>query len=449
MKPEERAREGVFLAFQYPVEIPGVSNVYFLKNAVNAIRKHRGQPELDAIDFLQLTREKAQLVQIDEELDQAPRQRGILGRREEAQRDLPDGGPRAGARDPGRDGFGPRHRRPADRGLGRQRAARSPERSMIVVTHYQRLLNYIVPDFLHVLVEGQIVRSGGKELALELEERGYAWLEKEPAPARRRQRRPWKPSPKRRGSPRTLDRGGDRSGEPAWLAARRRAARERFEKLGFPTPKIEEWRYTSVGPIVDTPWRHDRDAAGPAVRLEGPAAGVRVLSLAQALERGAGARSKRASARSRAPNRTPSPLLNTGARSPTTPSSSSSAAPSSRARSRSATRRPTRRAPPCSYPRCLVLAGDGSQASVVERFAGRRNATSGTPSPRSLLGDGAVLDARQAPAGGPARSDTSTRSRSRQARGFPLRLAQHRARVARSRAPTSGSASKAKARSAS
>jgi Fe-S cluster assembly ATP-binding protein len=182
LKPEERAREGMFLAFQYPVEIPGVSNVYFLKNAVNAIRKHRGLPELDAMDFLQLTKEKARLVQIDEDLVKRPVNEGFSGgekkRNEIFQMAVLE--PSLAILDETDSGLDIDALRIVASGVN---ALRSPERSMIVVTHYQRLLNYIVPDFLHVLVEGQIARSGGKELALELEERGYAWLEKEPSPA--------------------------------------------------------------------------------------------------------------------------------------------------------------------------------------------------------------------------------------------------------------------------
>ena len=182
MKPEERAREGVFLAFQYPVEIPGVSNVYFLKNAVNAVRKHRGLPEYDAIEFLALVKQKAKLVQIDEELVKRPVNEGFSGgekkRNEIFQMAVLE--PALAILDETDSGLDIDALRIVASGVN---ALRSPERSMIVVTHYQRLLNYIVPDFLHVLVEGQIVRSGGKELALELEEKGYAWLEREPAPA--------------------------------------------------------------------------------------------------------------------------------------------------------------------------------------------------------------------------------------------------------------------------
>jgi len=182
MKPEERAREGVFLAFQYPVEIPGVSNVYFLKNALNAIRKHRGLPELDAIDFLALTKEKARLVQIDEDLVKRSINEGFSGgekkRNEIFQMAVLE--PSLAILDETDSGLDIDALRIVASGVN---GLRTRDRSMIVVTHYQRLLNYIVPDFLHVLVEGQIVRSGGKELALELEEKGYAWLEKEPAAA--------------------------------------------------------------------------------------------------------------------------------------------------------------------------------------------------------------------------------------------------------------------------
>jgi Fe-S cluster assembly ATP-binding protein len=183
MSPEIRAREGIFLAFQYPVEIPGVSNVYFLKNALNAIRKHRGEPELDAMDFLKLTREKAKLVDIDEDLVKRPVNEGFSGgekkRNEIFQMAILD--PTLAILDETDSGLDIDALRTVAAGVNQ---LRSPARSMIVVTHYQRLLNYIVPDFLHVLVDGSIALSGGKELALELEERGYAWLEKEPPGAR-------------------------------------------------------------------------------------------------------------------------------------------------------------------------------------------------------------------------------------------------------------------------
>jgi Fe-S cluster assembly ATP-binding protein len=177
MAPEIRARQGVFLAFQYPVEIPGVSNVYFLKNALNAIRKARGESELDAI-----VKEKAKLVDLDEELTKRPVNEGFSGgekkRNEIFQMAILE--PSLAILDETDSGLDIDALRIVAAGVN---ALRSPERSMLVVTHYQRLLNYIVPDFLHVLVDGRIALSGGKELALELEERGYTWLEKEPAPA--------------------------------------------------------------------------------------------------------------------------------------------------------------------------------------------------------------------------------------------------------------------------
>jgi Fe-S cluster assembly ATP-binding protein len=179
MAPELRAREGVFLAFQYPVEIPGVSNVYFLKNALNAVRKHRGLSELDAFEFLQLVKDRAKLVDIDEELVKRPVNEGFSGgekkRNEIFQMAILD--PTLAILDETDSGLDIDALRIVAAGVN---SLRTSERAMIVVTHYQRLLNYIVPDFLHVLVEGRIVLEGGKELALELEEKGYAWLEKEP-----------------------------------------------------------------------------------------------------------------------------------------------------------------------------------------------------------------------------------------------------------------------------
>jgi len=182
LSPEQRAREGVFLAFQYPVEIPGVSNVYFLKAALNAIRKHRGLPELDAMDFLALVKEKAKVVEIDEALVKRPVNEGFSGgekkRNEIFQMAVLE--PALAVLDETDSGLDIDALRIVAGGVN---LLRHPERSMVVVTHYQRLLNYIIPDFVHVLVEGRIVRSGGKEMAFELDEKGYAWLEKEPAPA--------------------------------------------------------------------------------------------------------------------------------------------------------------------------------------------------------------------------------------------------------------------------
>jgi Fe-S cluster assembly ATP-binding protein len=176
MSPEERAREGMFLAFQYPVEIPGVSNVYFLKAALNALRKHRGEPELDAMDFLALVKEKAKVVDIDESLVKRPVNEGFSGgekkRNEIFQMAILD--PTLAILDETDSGLDIDALRVVAGGVNQ---LRSPERAMIVVTHYQRLLNYIVPDRVHVLVDGRIARSGDKSLALELESKGYEWLE--------------------------------------------------------------------------------------------------------------------------------------------------------------------------------------------------------------------------------------------------------------------------------
>jgi len=183
MSPEERACEGIFLAFQYPVEIPGVNNTYFLKAAMNAIRKHRGQEELDAMDFLALVRQRAKLVQMDESLINRPVNEGFSGgekkRNEIFQMAVLE--PRLAILDETDSGLDIDALKVVANGVN---TLRGPERAFLVITHYQRLLNYIVPDFVHVLSEGRIVRSGGKELALELEAKGYGWIEKEPAPSR-------------------------------------------------------------------------------------------------------------------------------------------------------------------------------------------------------------------------------------------------------------------------
>jgi len=180
MAPEERAREGLFLAFQYPVEIPGVGNTYFLKAALNAIRKHRGQPELDAAEFLPYVRQKARLVELDPALLNRPVNEGFSGgekkRNEIFQLAVLE--PRLAILDETDSGLDIDALQVVARGVN---AMRSPERAFIVVTHYQRLLNYIVPDRVHVLVDGRIVKSGGKELALELEEKGYAGVEEQAA----------------------------------------------------------------------------------------------------------------------------------------------------------------------------------------------------------------------------------------------------------------------------
>ena len=182
MEPEERAREGIFLAFQYPVEIPGVNNAYLLKAALNEVRKHRGQPELDAIDFMALVKERMQVLHIDQALLNRPVNEGFSGgekkRNEIFQMAVLE--PRLAIMDETDSGLDIDALRTVSAGVN---AMRSPERAIVVVTHYQRLLNYIVPDVVHVLSGGRIVRSGGKELALELEEKGYGWIEDAAAPA--------------------------------------------------------------------------------------------------------------------------------------------------------------------------------------------------------------------------------------------------------------------------
>jgi len=175
LSPEDRARAGIFLAFQYPVEIPGVSNMYFLKAALNTVRKARGLEELDAMDFLGLVKEKLKIMDVDQTLLNRPVNTGFSGgekkRNEIFQMAVLE--PRLAVLDETDSGLDIDALRIVAAGVN---ALRGPQRSMIVVTHYQRLLNYIVPDFVHVLSEGRIVKSGGKELALELEEKGYAGL---------------------------------------------------------------------------------------------------------------------------------------------------------------------------------------------------------------------------------------------------------------------------------
>ncbi len=180
MSPEERACEGVFLAFQYPVEIPGVNNTYFLKAAVNAIRKYHGEEELDAMDFLALMRSKMKLLSMDEALLNRSVNEGFSGGEKKRNEifHMAVLQPRLAILDETDSGLDIDAMKIVANGVN---ALRSPDRAMLVVTHYQRLLNYIVPDFVHVLVDGRIVRSGGKELALELEAQGYAGLEAEAA----------------------------------------------------------------------------------------------------------------------------------------------------------------------------------------------------------------------------------------------------------------------------
>ncbi|MCL4402233.1 MAG: Fe-S cluster assembly ATPase SufC [Acidobacteria bacterium] len=181
MAPEERAREGIFMAFQYPVEIPGVSNLYFLKAALNQVRKHRGLEELDAMDFLNLVNDKMKLMEMDQTLLNRSVNTGFSGGEKKRNEifHMAVLEPRFAILDETDSGLDIDALKIVANGVN---SLRSPERSMLVVTHYQRLLNYIVPDVVHVLAEGRIVRSGGKNLALELEETGYAGLE-EPARA--------------------------------------------------------------------------------------------------------------------------------------------------------------------------------------------------------------------------------------------------------------------------
>src|SRR6202161_1011909 len=183
MKPEEAACEGVFLAFQYPVEIPGIGNTYFLRSALNAQRKYRGQDEMDAMDFLPMFREKLALLEMDDKLMNRSLNEGLSGggqkRNEILQMAVLE--PRLAILDETDSGLDIDALRIVAKGVS---AMRGTERAMVVVTHYQRLLNYIATDFVHVLVDGRIVRSGGPELALELEERGYSWTEHEPVGAR-------------------------------------------------------------------------------------------------------------------------------------------------------------------------------------------------------------------------------------------------------------------------
>jgi Fe-S cluster assembly ATP-binding protein len=176
MEPEVRACEGIFMAFQYPVEIAGINNSYFLKAALNAVRKYRGEQELDAVEFMQLMRERSKLLAMDPAMMSRSVNEGFSGgekkRNEIFQMAVLE--PKLAILDETDSGLDIDALKVVSSGVN---ALRSPDRTMLVVTHYQRLLNYIVPDIVHVLTEGRIVRSGGRELALELEDKGYAWIE--------------------------------------------------------------------------------------------------------------------------------------------------------------------------------------------------------------------------------------------------------------------------------
>jgi len=182
MPAEERAREGIFLGFQYPVEIPGVNNTYFLKAALNAGRRHRGLDELDAMDFLKLVKEKLEILHIDDSLLQRPVNVGFSGgekkRNEVFQMAVLE--PRLAILDETDSGLDIDALKDVAKGVN---ALRSKERAVVLVTHYQRLLNYIPPDFVHILNDGRIVKSGGRDLALEVDEEGYTQLRRKAAPA--------------------------------------------------------------------------------------------------------------------------------------------------------------------------------------------------------------------------------------------------------------------------
>jgi Fe-S cluster assembly ATP-binding protein len=184
MAPEDRAREGVFLAMQYPVEIPGVNNMYFLKAALNAVRKHRGEEELDAVEFLELARQKMKVVELNEQFMNRGVNEGFSGgekkRNEIFQMAVLD--PKLAILDETDSGLDIDALRIVANGVN---TLRSESHSVLVITHYQRLLHYLVPDFVHVLADGRIMKSGGKELAEELEQKGYDWIEQEAAASAR------------------------------------------------------------------------------------------------------------------------------------------------------------------------------------------------------------------------------------------------------------------------
>jgi Fe-S cluster assembly ATP-binding protein len=183
MTPEARAREGLFLAMQYPVEIPGVNNIYFLKAALNAVRKHRGEEELDAMEFLQLAREKMKLVELDDAFMNRGVNEGFSGgekkRNEIFQMAILD--PKLAILDETDSGLDIDALKIVAHGVN---TLRSEKHAVIVITHYQRLLSYLVPDVVHVLHDGRIVKSGGKDLAMQLEQKGYGWIEEEVAATR-------------------------------------------------------------------------------------------------------------------------------------------------------------------------------------------------------------------------------------------------------------------------
>lgn len=178
LSPEQRAWEGIFLAFQYPVEIPGVGNNYFLRTALNSIRKYRGEEEMDAFDFLALAKEKAALVKMDKSLFDRPVNEGFSGGEKKRNEifQMAVLSPNLAVLDETDSGLDIDALKIVANGVS---TMRGPDRAFLVITHYQRLLEFVVPDFVHVLYDGKIIKSGDKDLALELEEKGYAWIEDE------------------------------------------------------------------------------------------------------------------------------------------------------------------------------------------------------------------------------------------------------------------------------
>ena len=340
---EERARAGLFLAFQYPVEIPGVSNAYFLKAAVNERRSRQGQEELDAMEFLQLLEEKLKVVEMDRSFVNRPVNEGFSGgekkRNEILQMAVLE--PKLAILDETDSGLDIDALKTVAQGVNR---LRRPDNAIILVTHYQRILQYVEPDHVHVLFDGRIVKSGGKELALELERKGYDWIREEVAAG---------DSGGTRGAMTTsiatakdrylaefeaLERqGAFRS--PSWLAPLRRRAIDRFAERGFPTTRDEDWRYTNLGA-----------ARGDAVPTLSPTASP------------AGVPARRVERPRRWPDRGRAWSSSTAA---TRPSSRR------RARSRAA-------AGPASLAEAMI-----TDADMVERHLGRHAAGTETSSPRS------------------------------------------------------------------
>ena len=287
MKPEEAACEGVFLAFQYPVEIPGIGNAYFLRSAMNAIRKYRGQDELDAMDFLPLYKERMKLLEMDDKLMNRSVNEGFSGgekkRNEILQLAMLE--PKLAILDETDSGLDIDALRIVAQGVN---AMRSPDRAFLVITHYQRLLDYITPDFVHVLVDGKIVRSGGPELALELEEKGYGAAEASVPAGFARMSTAARVSTVTKDTENEntmateagklnayLEAFGELTAErqerdPLWLRQLREDAWQRFNAKGFPTTHDEDWRFTNLAALAKTPFRRAAkgNAAVTAAQIE-------------------------------------------------------------------------------------------------------------------------------------------------------------------------------------